>query len=171
MVTSAPHYFRLIGALAPALILPADWIGGCERLDCPANGARATGAAQRHYFDGVGVLALGQSTVMTWRDYFETWAVNPHVRAEHNSDLREIARYLDHSADTSPVVIASLAAEDVEPDLFGGMIIALTLTSAGSMRQRRLSCRAAFSARYIFRPDTPLRGALSGYFTDAQIDR
>jgi hypothetical protein len=118
----------------------------------------------------VGALALGQSAVTTWRDYFETWAVNPHVRSEHNSDLRETGRYLDKSSDTTPVVIASLAAEDVEPDLFGEMMTRTDLD------QRWFDASNAFvlpsgtlTARYIFRPDTPLRGALSGYLTGAEL--
>jgi len=170
MVTSAPHYFRLIGALAPALILPAiglvdasDWIARRTGRERPARLSAVILLV-------VGALALGQSAVTTWRDYFETWAVNPHVRSEHNSDLRETGRYLDNSADTTPVVIASLAAEDVEPDLFGGMITRTDLD------QRWFDASTAFvlpggmsSARYIFRPDTPLRGALSGYFVGAQL--
>jgi hypothetical protein len=170
MLTSGPHYFRLISALAPGLALPAtglvdasDWI------------ARRIAHRRQLLFGAVilsvvGVLALGQSAAAMWRDYFLTWAVNPHVRAEHDADLREIARYLDHTADKTPVVIASLAAEDVEPDLFGGMM------ERTDLDQHWFDASSAFvlpagtpTARYIFRPDTPLRGALSGYFSDAQL--
>ena len=170
MFTSEPHYLRLIGALAPGLALPA--IGLVDASDWIA---RRTGRERPARLSAVillivGALALGQSAVTTWRDYFETWAVNPHVRSEHNSDLREIGRYLDKSADTSPVVIASLAAEDVEPDLFGGMMMRTDLD------QRWFDASTAFvlpsgtpTARYFFRPDTPLRGALSGYLTGAQL--
>ena len=170
MVTSAPHYFRLIGALAPGLILPAiglvdasDWLAARLARERPARFSAVILLA-------VGALALGQSATAMWRDYFETWAVNPHVRAEHDADLREIARYLDHTADKTPVVIASLAAEDVEPDLFGGMM------ERTDLDQHWFDASSAFvlpagmpTARYIFRPDTLLRGALSGYFSDARL--
>lgn len=170
MLTSEPHYLRLIGVLAPGLALPAiglvdgiDWMARQTARERPARFSAAIVLI-------VGALALGQSAVTTWRDYFDTWAVNPHVRSEHNSDLRETGRYLDQSADTTPVVIASLAAEDVEPDLFGGML------TRADLDQRWFDATTAFvlpggvsSARYIFRPDTPLRGALSGYFVGAQL--
>ena len=170
MLTSGPHYMRLIGVLAPGLALPAiglvdagDWVSRRTARERPARLSTVILLV-------VGALALGQSAVVTWRDYFETWAVNPHVRAEHNSDLREIGRYLDQSADTTPVVIASLAAEDVEPDLFGGMLLRADLD------QRWFDASTALvlpggtpAARYIFRPDTPLRGALSGYFSGARL--
>jgi hypothetical protein len=170
MLTSGPHYMRLIGALAPGLALPAiglvdasDWLARQTARGRPAWAGAVIVSI-------VGVLALGQSAVTTWRDYFETWAVNPHVRSEHNSDLREIGRYLERTADTTPVVIASLAAEDVEPDLFGGMIVRADLD------QRWFDASTAWvlpggtpTARYVLRPDTPLRGALSGYLTGAQL--
>ena len=170
MLTSGPHYMRLIGVLAPGLALPAiglvdagDWMARRMARERPARLSAVILLM-------VGTLALGQSAVTTWRDYFETWAVNPHVRAEHNSDLREIGRYLDRSGDPSPVVIASLAAEDVEPDLFGAMIM------RADLEQRWFDASTALvlpggmpTARYIFRPDTPLRGPLSGYLTGAQL--
>ena len=170
MATSGPHYFRLIGALAPAMILlgiglveASDWLA---RQFAPERKPTVSAAI----LVTVGFLALGQSTATTWRDYFETWAINPHVRAEHDSNLREIGRYLDRSADTTPVVIASLAAEDVEPDRFGGMIERTDLDQRWFDPSTALVFPSEVeTARYILRPETPLRGVLADYFSGAQL--
>ena len=170
MVTSGPHYFRLIGALVPALILPA--LGLVDAADWLARRFMREQAAMASAIivATVGALALGQSAATTWRDYFETWAVNPYVRAEHDANLREIGRYLDRSADTTPVVIASLAAEDVEPDRFGGMI------ERADLDYRWFDASTAMvlpggtqTARYILRPETPLRNILSDTIAGAQL--
>lgn len=170
MATSAPHYFRLIGALPPAMILPA--VGLVDASDWLARrfGHKLQAAASTAILVVIGLLVLGQSAVTTWRDYFQTWAISPHVRAEHDSNLREIGRYLDRSADTTMVVIASVAAEDVEPDRFGGMLLRTDLDQRWFDPSTALVFPGeAQTARYILRPETPLRGILADYFAGAQL--
>ena len=169
MVTSGPHYMRLIGALPPAMALLG--IGTVELCDWLTRRVfRSRAQASAIILLIVGVLALGQTLWATWHNYFETWAVSPHVRAEHDSNLREIGRYLDRSAETTPVVIASVAAEDVEPDRFGAML------GRTDLDQRWFDASNAIvfpgnvlTARYFFRPETPLRVVLADHFAGAQL--
>jgi 4-amino-4-deoxy-L-arabinose transferase-like glycosyltransferase len=168
MVTSGTHYYRMIGALVPAMILPA--IGLVDTADWLARRFARRKTVGAVILLIVGALALGQSAATTWRDYFQIWAVSPTVRDYNEADLREIGRYLDRSADTTPVVIASLAAEDVDPDQFGGMI------ERADIEQHWFDASTALvfpggtqTARYIFRPETPLRGVLNDYFAGAQL--
>ena len=169
MLTSGLHYFRLSGIMTPGLALPA--IGLVEMSDWLARRFGRDRAARESAVTLVliGALALGQSALTTWRDYFQTWAISADVRDLHDANLREIGRYLGRSADTTPVVIASVAAEDVEPALFDPML------ERTDLDQRWFDASTAIvfpggmpTARYIFRPETPLRAALADYFAGAQ---
>jgi hypothetical protein len=169
MITSGPHYMRLIGALAPAMALLG--IGTIELCNWLSRRAfRSHTRASVIVLPIVASLTLGQTLWATWHNYFETWAVNPHVRAEHDSNLREIGRYLDRNADASPVVIASLAVEDVEPDRFGAMIQRTDLDGRWFDASNAIVFPGNMTtARYVFRPETPLRAVLADYFAGAQL--
>ena len=68
------------------------------------------------------VLVIGQTAWQTWNDYFVTWANLKEVRFQYNAGPSAVARYLDASAETDPVVLAGLFVDDSDPYNFQVML-------------------------------------------------
>jgi hypothetical protein len=61
------------------------------------------------------VLSLLSTAALTFYDYHVVWPRHPRVRYAFQSSLTEALRYLDASADSTPVVMAGLSVHDVDP--------------------------------------------------------
>jgi 4-amino-4-deoxy-L-arabinose transferase-like glycosyltransferase len=115
----APSFPRTLLAQAPVAALIA--IGVLTVGDITLHIARRARWAQA-VTPLLVVLVVGQTAWQTWSDYFVTWAGLPEARFQYNAGPAAAARYLDASADTDPVVLAGLFAEDSDPLNFAIML-------------------------------------------------
>jgi 4-amino-4-deoxy-L-arabinose transferase-like glycosyltransferase len=114
LVTSvAPSSIRTINALAVVYIFPGialkdirDWKLGILRPKA------------RQGLLAVGVLALALNLWLTARDYFVRWPEDAGVQFVFQSGLTEIARDLDADPDDSPVAVAGLSVDTMDPPTF-----------------------------------------------------
>jgi len=67
-------------------------------------------------------LVIGQTAWQTWNDYFVTWANLKEARFQYNAGPSAVARYLDASPETDPVVLAGLFVDDSDPYNFEVML-------------------------------------------------
>ncbi len=154
VVTADPPSFpRAFAALPVAFILPG-------------LAADALWARWQRLTPLVLALAFALNLGLTCRDYFVRWAAEPDVRYTFQSGLTQAARYLDATAETTPVVMAGLSVHDIDP-----------LTLAVSLRRRDLAVRwcdtrsalllpaGGGSARLLVPDIVPLDPALAGQLT------
>ena len=94
----APHYMRTAGAQTAAYTLlgigsvaVVTWLGQHNRK------------LIRWAWVALLFVWLG-ATALAYRDFFVVWPANSQVRLFHQANLSDMARYLDSSPDTSPVV-------------------------------------------------------------------
>jgi 4-amino-4-deoxy-L-arabinose transferase-like glycosyltransferase len=94
----APHYMRTAGAQTAAYTLLGigsmaviSWLG--------QRNQKLTGWAWAAL-----LIVWLAATAVGYRDYFVIWPANSQVRLFHQANLSDMARYLDGSPDTSPVV-------------------------------------------------------------------
>jgi 4-amino-4-deoxy-L-arabinose transferase-like glycosyltransferase len=171
MVTSGLHYFRLAGALVPGLAMPALGLIEVSEWATQRLARWRTFCANVVLVTALGALALTQSFIVTWRDYFQTWPYSPQVLDIYNANLAEVGRYLDRHTDVTTAVIASTSAEDLEPALFEVML------GRTDLNQRWFDASSAIvlpggtaTASYFFRADTPLRASLADYLTGVALE-
>ncbi len=109
VTTDAPHFFRSVGAIVPAMLLPALGLASLARL-----------AAQRWSQWGqaasiaITLVLLGQTAWLTYQDYFNNWAQLDHVSRNYTAKELALARYLGNDPLTTTVV-GSEAAEAGTP--------------------------------------------------------
>jgi hypothetical protein len=66
----------------------------------------------------IAVVSLGQTAWTTHHDYFEVWGLDPGVRFQYSAAHTAIARALDASPETAPVIISGDFTEDADPYIF-----------------------------------------------------
>ena len=120
----APHFYRIIGAQAAAFAVPGIAIAAIQHL-IPKR-ISGTLAPARSAGVGYWVLAALLLADGLWnaQDYFIAWGRKETVRVLWNKPMAEIAGYLDHSDEQTPVAICSLLTSRREawlqtaPDFF-----------------------------------------------------
>jgi len=115
----APHFPRTLLAQLPVAALIAIAITALG--DKLASVARHSSLVMRHTKRSreavtlLALLVLGQTAWQTWNDYFIIWANLPQVRFQYNAGPAAVARYLDASPATDPVILAGLFVDDSDP--------------------------------------------------------
>ncbi|MBI5565442.1 MAG: glycosyltransferase family 39 protein [Chloroflexi bacterium] len=117
LTAPAPFFYRAIAAQTPVALLPA--LGVMLMVDIfNRDGARRAKRIVAGVAFSVGVVALGQTAITTWRDYFEVWGQHAEVRFQYSAALTAIARTIDAAPDQSPVAVSSFFIEDADPIIF-----------------------------------------------------
>jgi len=130
LVTSvAPSSIRTINALAVVYIFPG--------IAVQEIGARRRNTRIKYLALGTLALALAANFCLTTHDYFARWPVDEGVQFVFQTGLTEIARDLDADPDDSPVAIAGLSVDTMDPP-----------TLATALRRRDLAVRW-FDAREV----------------------
>jgi hypothetical protein len=123
LVTSvAPSSIRTINALGVVYVFPA--------LAVQEAAARLRTPKTKALVGAVVGLVLVWNLYLTARDYFARWPDDAGVQFVFQSGLTEIARDLDADADDSPVAVAGLSVDTMDPPTF-----------AVSLRRRDLALR------------------------------
>ena len=117
------------------------------------------------------ILVIGQTAIQTWHDYFVEWANLPEARLLYGAGPMASARYLDANADTDPVVLAGLSADDSDPINFSIILhrhdLGLRWFYASSALPIPVGARTMRVVLYDFTPlDNLLR---SRYLTGAKL--
>jgi hypothetical protein len=115
----APHFPRTLLAQLPVAALIA------IAVVTIGDGARFVIRRAEWSFATVlllAILVIGQAAWQTWNDYFVIWANLKEVRFQYNAGPAAVARYLDASSDTDPVILAGLFTDDSDPYNFAVML-------------------------------------------------
>lgn len=89
-----PHFVRAIGDLVTVFVFPGLAISKVEqKLGTKGRGVLAI---------ALGFLLIA-NVGLTFRDYFHRWPSLNEVRSFHHASLAEMAYYLDHASDVTPV--------------------------------------------------------------------
>jgi 4-amino-4-deoxy-L-arabinose transferase-like glycosyltransferase len=178
----APNFVRALGALPVVFILPAIAIKAVTDL-------------LRSKLRPVCIVAvialLAWNATLTARDYFAIWPRNAEVRWLYQATWTQAARWLDSSADTTPVAASGLKIHDLDPQTFDILIrrrgvkikwfdcrTSILLPSSGTMRyispdyfpcDANLWARFLSDAQIIAQPRWPDTGAAT--FTAHQFER
>ena len=126
MITDcAPSFLRASGALPVVFIFPALTIEAiCPHLNPPptlgegAGLTRRFGQRARYGLAAALLLLLAGNAWWTYHDYFTVWAQQPEVRFVYQTDLAEVAHYLDQSDIVGTVCISSSSPHDLDPFIF-----------------------------------------------------
>ncbi|CAG0933021.1 hypothetical protein TFLX_02854 [Thermoflexales bacterium] len=118
----APFFYRAIATQTPVVLMPAiatvalgTWVmAGIARSGRQSVGVLTGMGAMI----GIALLALGQTALTTWQDYFEVWGSNQEVRFQYSAAYAEIAAALKASPDTTPVALSGYFIEDADPVIF-----------------------------------------------------
>lgn len=117
LTAPAPFFYRAIASQTPVALLPA--------VGAVAIGALLRRAARQMQFaPGAGavamiaIVALGQTAITTWRDYFDVWGQSKDVRFQYSAELTDIAHTIEAAPDQSPVAVSSYFIEDADPIIF-----------------------------------------------------
>jgi len=114
MITDcAPSFLRASGALPVVYVFPALAV---EAVWCWLEGR--FGQRAGYGLVAVLLLLLAGNAWWTYRDYFTIWAKQPEVRFVYQTDLTEVAHYLDESDIAGPVCISSSSPHDLDPFIF-----------------------------------------------------
>lgn len=106
LTTSAPHFFRSIGAIVPAMIIPAVGLSAAARFLSRRWGQWGAWASGLLI-----VLILGQTAWLTWQDYFNGWARLEKTATNYNARETALARYLRDEVGPGPAVVGARASE------------------------------------------------------------
>jgi len=60
-------------------------------------------------------ISIALTAALTYRDFLVEWPAHPRVRYAFQSSLTEALRYLDASAEDTPVVMSGLSPHDMDP--------------------------------------------------------
>lgn len=105
----APDFVRALGALPVAFVFPAIAV---------KTAADALGPRLRPVCIVAVVALLTWNATLTARDYFVTWLNNAEVRWLYQATWTQAARWLDASADATPVAASGLKIHDLDPQTF-----------------------------------------------------
>jgi len=166
MVTDcAPSFLRASGALPVVYIFPALGVEACWRWLVGRFGQRASSGLATAL-----VLLLAGNAWWTYHDYFAVWAQHPEVRFVYQTDLTEVAHYLDENDITDTVCLSSSSPHDLDPFIFD-----FTLKKKRRVKWYDGPYSLVFPgggerALYIFPASTPLHPELrEEFFQDARL--
>lgn len=110
LTISAPHFFRSVGAIVPAMMIPAVGLASARRFLARRWGRWGAWA---------GVLLalglLGQTAWLTWQDYFGGWARLEKTAINYNARETALARYLHDNPAQGATVVGAGSAEAGAP--------------------------------------------------------
>lgn len=161
---SAPHFFRSIGALVPAMILPAVGLATAVRFLRTRWGNTGLWAGCL-----VTLLLLGHTAWLTWQDYFDQWANLDQVAMNYRARETAVVHYLRADAGQTPTVAGSRFAEDAAPFI----VASAFFEPPPPVRWTLPSTALVFpveqpEARFILLNDSQVDGYLSRHFLEAE---
>jgi 4-amino-4-deoxy-L-arabinose transferase-like glycosyltransferase len=164
----APHFYRIIGAQVAAFAFPGIAL---KNLQSPISnlkwGMRSLKIDIGYLMLVVLILADG-----TWNahDYFVVWGNKETVRVLWNTPIAEVANYLDHSGEQTPVAICTLLVNRREPWLRTAPDFFHYLMRRDASPLRFYDCRYSLvlpnggaEARYAFPGTGPLNQFVSRF--------
>lgn len=165
----APHFYRIIGAQIAAFAFPGIALENLKvgafhlRFEAPAlrkGPKRSTGASVWYLIVVVALVAA--DGLWNARDYFITWGHKETVRVLWNQPIAEVASYLDHSEEQTPVAVCTLLVNRSEPWLRPASDFFRYLMRRDATRLRINDCRYSLIfpnggvARYAFPGTAPV---------------
>jgi hypothetical protein len=150
----APHFIHTIMVMPVIFVFPGIAVAKSSEVlgERFGNGAK--------YGLGIALaLWIVTNTLWTYRDYFDVWPQNAEVRNFYQSNLAELARYLDDSVSLMPTSICTEFLNEQDPFWRSGRQSMPFLINRSDQDLRWLDCRFAHvlpqsgpTALYLF-PD------------------
>jgi len=164
VTVSAPLFLRSTGALIPAMSIPALGLGAAVRFL-----SRRWGRPGRWAGYLLVLLLLAQTGWLTWRDYFDRWALLEQVGINYNVRETALVRYLRDGPGGEPTVVGARYAEDTAPFILSTAF----LEDPPPVRWVLPTAALAFptgqpAARFILLTDTQTDGYLARHFLQGE---
>lgn len=151
-----PHFVHTVTAMPVAFVFPGlvvDAVAG--KLQ------RRTGRQGQIGLAILLVIWMAASAYWTFNDYFTVWPSQEQVRRFHQSDVAEMARYLDESVEPLPVAVCTLFLNEQDPFWRSGRQSLPYLMNRSDVSVRWYHCGSSLvwpnggqSARYAFLAET-----------------
>ncbi len=117
----APFFYRAIATQTPVVVMPAIAtvaLGAWLTSGLARGGRKFAAPVGMSVTIMIAALSLGQTTITTWRDYFDVWGNNQEVRFQYSAAYAEITAALKVSNDATPVAVSGYFIEDADPIIF-----------------------------------------------------
>jgi len=98
----APHFVRAAGALVTTFILPGLAVRWIKKRLGSKGGVLSRSKGRIGLAVALGLLLIANAG-LTFRDYFHRWPDLDDVRGFRHAGLAEVARYLDHVPEATPI--------------------------------------------------------------------
>jgi 4-amino-4-deoxy-L-arabinose transferase-like glycosyltransferase len=166
----APHFYHILGAQMAAFAFPGISLQNLKSRVSNLKGRAVHLKLEAWYL--ILVLALvAADGVWNARDYFMIWGRKETVRVLWNKPIAEVASYLDHTQDRTPVVVCTLLVNRQEPWLRPAPDFFRYLMRRDATRLRFDDCRYSLilpdggAVRYAFPGTAPVDRFESRFLT------
>lgn len=117
LTAPAPFFYRAIAAQTAVALLPA--LGAVVTIQLFHHAGAKTLYRVGTLLGALSAMvAVAQTAITTWHDYFEVWNQLEGVRFQYSAALTDIAHSIEAAPEQSPVAVSSFFIEDADPIIF-----------------------------------------------------